>query len=287
MKVLVAQINAFTDNGRGGNPAGVVRNADHLSHDQKLAIARAANLSETAFVSRSEVADLKLEFFTPTRQIAHCGHATIATFSYLAQQGYLSAGEYTKETIDGTRRIWLRDNQAFMEQRAPTFTPLHDLQQAVLDSLNLDVDQLLAQPMRVDTGNGFLVLGLQTRQQLAALQPKLPAIEALSETLDLVGYYLFTTDAVQAGRQASTRMFAPRFGIAEEAATGMAAGPLACYLAREMGYPKAEFFIEQGHFMAPASPSVIQVQLSRTAGAIGSLVAGGSARFVKEIALDL
>lgn len=287
MNVLVAQINAFTDRGRGGNPAGVVRDADHLSHDQKLAIARAANLSETAFVSRSEVADLKLEFFTPTRQIAHCGHATIATFSYLAQQGYLSEGEYSKETIDGTRRIWLRDDKAFMEQKAPTFTPLDNLQQAVLDSLNLEAGQLLAPPMRVDTGNGFLVLGLQNHRQLAALQPKLPAIEALSEALDLVGYYIFTTDTVQAGRQASTRMFAPRFGIAEEAATGMAAGPLACYLARAMGYTQSEFFIEQGHFMAPASPSVIQVQLTQTAGDIHSLVAGGSAQFVQEIALDL
>ena len=77
-------VNAFIDNGVGGNPAGVVLDADGLDRDTKQQIAAQAGLSETAFVSASDTAVFKLEFFTPTRQIAHCGHATVATFSYLA-----------------------------------------------------------------------------------------------------------------------------------------------------------------------------------------------------------
>jgi len=80
VRVTVNIINAFGDNADGGNPAGVVLDADTLTDSQKLTIAKKVDLSETAFVSKSLQADYKLDFFTPTRQIAHCGHATIAVF---------------------------------------------------------------------------------------------------------------------------------------------------------------------------------------------------------------
>jgi PhzF family phenazine biosynthesis protein len=102
-KIDVQILNAFVDNNRGGNPAGVVLNADDLTNEQKLKIASKIGLSETAFVSRSASADFKLDFFTPTRQIAHCGHATIATFSYLSQTGLIKSTASSKETIDGRR----------------------------------------------------------------------------------------------------------------------------------------------------------------------------------------
>jgi len=101
--VAVQVVNAFVDNGRGGNPAGVVLNAERFSQAQKQAIAAKVGLSETAFVSPSRTADFKLEFFTPTRQIPHCGHATIATFSYLVQLGLLDGARSSKEMLDGNR----------------------------------------------------------------------------------------------------------------------------------------------------------------------------------------
>ena len=89
-KIVTVQIlNAFAENGTGGNPAGVVLNADDLSDKNKLEIAKKVGLSETAFVSKSNTEDFKLDFFTPNKQIAHCGHATVATFSYLRQIGTL------------------------------------------------------------------------------------------------------------------------------------------------------------------------------------------------------
>lgn len=80
MQVQVRIVNAFVDGEQGGNPAGVVLQADALDARQKQAIAAQVGLSETAFVSSSQSAAFKLEFFTPTRQIAHCGRATVATF---------------------------------------------------------------------------------------------------------------------------------------------------------------------------------------------------------------
>jgi PhzF family phenazine biosynthesis protein len=65
MKIDVQVVNAFIEGGQGGNPAGVVLDADHLTASQKQQIAAGVGLSETAFVSSSTAADFKLEFYTP------------------------------------------------------------------------------------------------------------------------------------------------------------------------------------------------------------------------------
>lgn len=102
-------------------------------------------------------------------------------------------------------------------------------------------------------------------------------ISAISDEYDLIGYYVFFLKTVKVGRDAGARMFAPRYGIDEEAATGMAAGPLACYLHDKLNIQKSRFLIEQGCFMSTPSPSVIDVKLQAEQGSIVSLMAGGKA----------
>ena len=214
--VSVTIVNAFVDGEEGGNPAGVVMQADALTADQKLAIARQVGLSETAFVSASRVADIKLEFFTPACQIAHCGHATIATFSLLREQGRIGPGRSSKETIDGVRRIDIQGDLVFMEQRAPRYTALSaEHERGSLAALGIDRDALAGglSPCVVNTGNSFLLIPLDDADRLASLAPDFAAIERLSETLDVIGFYPFAPIPSTTGRQARTRMFAPRYGI--------------------------------------------------------------------------
>ena len=116
-KTIPAQIvNGFVTGGIGGNPAGVVLDADELGETEMLGIAAKIGLSETAFVSSSDTEGFKLDFFTPNRRIAHCGHATIAAFSYLAELGRIAEGETSKETVDGPRKISIKNGAAYMEQ---------------------------------------------------------------------------------------------------------------------------------------------------------------------------
>jgi predicted PhzF superfamily epimerase YddE/YHI9 len=82
-------------------------------------------------------------------------------------------------------------------------------------------------------------------------------------------------------------MFAPRYGINEESATGMAAGPLACYLYDKMGINKDVFLIEQGHFMKSPSPSFITVKLNLQDGKITGLIAGGKAKVMKSLIISI
>lgn len=287
-------VNGFTLEGKGGNPAGVVLDADGLTDDDMLQAAQAIGLSETAFVSRSATAGFKLDFFTPNRRIAHCGHATIATFSYLAELGRVADGETSKETVDGRRKIIIQNGAAFMEQTAPTYRDAggwHDVtEKEVFASLGLTPDALDGRlsPTVVNTGNSFMVIGVKDGKTLQGLTPDFEAIGRISEALDLIGYYVFTTDSGATDHDATTRMFAPRYAIPEESATGMAAGPLACLLYDKLGMAKEQFEIAQGFFMATPSESLITVDLARDAsGRITGLMAGGFGASMKTLTITL
>jgi PhzF family phenazine biosynthesis protein len=295
MGKLKAQIiNAFTFQGTGGNPAAVVLEADRFDTGFKQHIAAQIGLSETAFVSTSQVADFKLEFFTPTRQIAHCGHATIAAFSYLVQLGHINGSRSSKETIDGNRDIFLNGEIAYMEQTAPHYesldrdvTGIRPIE--VLASLAVAESALLdgREPLVVNTGNSFMIIPMKDERTLAGLKPDWEAVERISEALNLIGYYPFTLETRTPTGDAVARMFAPQYGIKEEAATGMAAGPLASFLYDHLGVFKEKMVVEQGRLMSPPSPSELLVELEVSDGRIRRLIAGGRARVMKTIELQI
>ncbi len=282
-QVTVEVVHGFVDDGAGGNPAGVVLDADKLSEQDMQIVAARVGLSETAFVSQSETEGFKLDFFTPNRRIAHCGHATIAAFSHLDALGRIPNPDTSKETVDGPRRILMKEGAAYMEQLAPKYASPEDWVEKgvsiddVLNSLGISshhLDQEIP-PVLVNTGNSFIVIGLADADGLADMKPDFDKITQISERLDLIGFYVFTRDPSTTKRDATTRMFAPRYAIEEEAATGMAAGPLACVLHDFGGSSQRSFQIEQGVFMNPASPSLIKVDLDIENGTISGLMAGG------------
>ena len=287
-QINIQVINAFSVDGKGGNPAGVVFGADNLTTEMKQAIATAAGFPETAFVSSSAVADYKLDFFTPLKQIPHCGHATIATFSYLKKIGEIAANKSSKETIDGCRSILFQDGIAYMEQSAPVFHTPNNGMAEIIDSLGIAEEDLAAAmlPSIVNTGNSFLIIPVADEGILADIEYKKEAVYRISEQYGLIGYYVYATP-VGSSFDATTRMFAPFYGIAEEAGTGMAAGPLAAYLFREKKLENQQVMIEQGKFMQPSSPSLIQVNLEVVNGLIQRLFAGGDAYVSGEKVIEL
>ncbi|HJV22745.1 MAG TPA: PhzF family phenazine biosynthesis protein [Holophagaceae bacterium] len=282
--IEIALVNAFVDNGAGGNPAGVVLEGDRFTPAQRQALAAQAGLSETAFVCGSATADVRLDIYTPTRPIPHCGHATVGAFAQLLAAGRLGVGEWVNETVDGPRRIRLSSGCAFLEQVIPTFEGLTPEQEAaLLKALGLTVGDLLPgkRPLRAFNGNGTLLVPLSDPAILARLAPDMDALAALSEALAVVGAYVFVPRPGEA-RQAVIRMFAPAYGIPEESATGMMAGPLGHWLSRELGLPGTTFLLEQGRLMTPPSPSLLQVDLEPE-----RLWVGGEARVARTLSVGL
>ncbi len=259
----IYRVNAFTltSGVEGGNPAGVVLNADELSDSEKQEMAREIGYSETAFVSSSDIAGFKLDFFTPTKQIPDCGHATIAAFSVLASK-QPNLGATSKEILGGkTRDISIRHGKVFMSQPA-----------AVVSEDNLtEAQELFENQPQFRSGviaradNGFLVLEVASESELAHLRPRQDKILAYSEKNGLVGLYIYTSSK-SAPAQYATRMFAPAYGINEESATGVAAGLLSSVLhAKGLG---SQFVIDQGLWMNPVRPSRIWTQVSSDEGRV-------------------
>jgi PhzF family phenazine biosynthesis protein len=288
MKVIAKILNAFSVQNRGGNPAAVVLDADRLTSQQKQEIATKVGLSETAFVSPSSVAEFKLDFFTPVKQIPHCGHATIGTFTYLKKNGMIKGERSSKETIDGVRQIIFKGDFAYMEQRSPSFIDVEAELDNILDSLNLRKEHLQQhlKPQIVSTGNRFLIVPVRDDKTISEVVPNFDAIRAFSERFNLIGYYLFSTSP-DTQIQATTRMFAPYYGIEEESATGMAAGPLACYLSAYSHKHQQQFLIEQGKFMKVPSASILHADLNIHDNVIRSVYVGGDAFLSHEIVVEI
>lgn len=87
--IKVLHYDAFSPYPNKGNPAGVVLEADHLSESEMQSIAHKVGFNETVFVVPSDVADLRLKYFTPGHEINLCGHATMASLFALKTKGIL------------------------------------------------------------------------------------------------------------------------------------------------------------------------------------------------------
>ena len=95
-------VDAFTDSLFSGNPAAVCIPDSRLSDKLMLDIAKENNLSETAFVFKTDT-DFELRWFTPGGEIDLCGHATLAAARILMDKNMNTPGKDTKRVIFRTR----------------------------------------------------------------------------------------------------------------------------------------------------------------------------------------
>lgn len=92
----IMQVDAFTDQPLGGNPCAVIFETGELNADTMQAVAKEMNLSETAFVRSSDVADFGVRYFTPAEEIPLAGHPTIATtFALVESERFMLKGRET------------------------------------------------------------------------------------------------------------------------------------------------------------------------------------------------
>lgn len=278
-KVNVHTVNAFAKNPEGGNPAGVVLDADDLTEIQMLQVAKIVGFSETAFVSQSEKADFRVRFFTPKDEVDLCGHATIATFYLLAQKGVIQDGHYTQETKAGVLGIHVKDrNTIFMAQSPPEF--LDEVsKEDVVQVLGLKESDLLPKlPCQiVSTALKDIFVPVKDLSTLQRLQPDMNRMSEMSKAYGVIGFHVFSLES-QFGGIAQTRNFAPLYGIPEESATGTANGALSAYMHQHGVVDKSQakhLVFEQGYSMENHSESLAQLTIHE--GEITTVQVGGTA----------
>src|ERR1043166_4510821 len=92
MGLRIVQVDAFTDRPFHGNPAAVCILPSAGDEQWMQNVAREMNLSETAFLHQHDDG-FRLRWFTPTVEVALCGHATLASAHVLWEEAHLQPGE--------------------------------------------------------------------------------------------------------------------------------------------------------------------------------------------------
>jgi PhzF family phenazine biosynthesis protein len=258
---------AFTMDGHGGNPAGVVLDASGLDAMKMQAIAADVGYSETAFLvgRQGEPNGYDVRYFAPLQEVPFCGHATIAAAVALVERS--PADELIFHIPAGVVSITTFQNDdgelvAEMTSVAPrTAEPEPGLLTAALQALHWSADDLdLDYPVLLaNAGSEHLVLVAKTRQRLADLDYDFDALAKLMRDHALVTLQLIWPESKK--RYHSRNPFAGS-GVVEDPATGAAAAAFGGYL-RELGIigEHAAFTIIQGVDMG--RPSKLEVSVIR------------------------
>lgn len=155
-----------------------------------------------------------------------------------------------------------------MGQPLPTWRPL-GRDEELLRGLGVGHSEL---PIEVyDNGPHHTFVALEDARAVAALEPDLVALARLGE----IGVSCFARD----GDVIKTRMFAPGLGVAEDPATGSAAGPLAVHLARH-GWTQFGQRIEIRQGVEIGRPSRLQAVAEGSAEQLERVLVGGGAVIV-------
>lgn len=291
LTVTAYLVDAFTAKPSQGNRAGVVLDADGLSQEQMQEIARIVNVSETAFVisDNDPECDFRVRYFTPTREVPICGHATIATHWLRANILNLPTTELKVKTGVGILPVNIerRANEVYitMTQGRPVLDPAlsEDICSDIADALNLRRDDFVdSLPIQIaSTGHSKVMIPLNSNSKLDALTPDMKKLVQISARINCNGFFTFTLNTQRPDLMLAGRMFGPAIGIMEDPVTGNANGPAAVYLF-EHGLLKAtaeenriEYSAIQGEAMG--KPGVIKVALILQNGTIEKVQVAGSA----------
>lgn len=288
--VKIKQVDAFTKLPFGGNPAGVVTDASGLTDKEKQKIAREMNLSETAFVSPSAVADFKVRFFTPNTEVDLCGHATIATFATLHEEGRLAAGKsiFYQETKAGVLPVEVTEVNGetilMMTQAAPKYEDVGFGRDELARALGLaGADLMDTPPQKVSTGLWWLVAGVKELDKLHSAKPNFGAVEELSARGGCVGVIAFSLGTFDPKCGFHLRAFGPLVGINEDPVCGTGSGSASAYITAHDLIPcgdSIDLIVEAG--IEVKRPGRVYVSVQKETGGSATVKVGGAAVTVLE-----
>jgi trans-2,3-dihydro-3-hydroxyanthranilate isomerase len=268
LRYVIADV--FTDVALAGNQLAVFTDGRGVDEATMQSLALEVGFSEIVFVLPPEGDGVaRIRIFTPVEELPFAGHPTLGAAYALG--GPLQRDVIPLETGRGIVAVTLERDEsghiAFgrMEQPVPTFEPVADAD-AVLAAVGVDASEL---PVELyDNGALHVFVGLRSAAEVAALRPDRAAVAAFGVT----GINCFGGE----GRDWTTRMF---WENGEDAATGSAAGSLACHLARHGRIAWGdEIVISQGASIG--RPSMLHARADGSDDRIERVEVGGSAVIV-------
>jgi trans-2,3-dihydro-3-hydroxyanthranilate isomerase len=268
-------VDVFTDRPFTGNPLAIVAGADDFDTGWMRRVAGEFNQTETTFVLRPTVdgADWRLRSFTAIgTEVFGVGHNALGVWWWLAASGRLQLDAATRtftQEIDGrVLPVEIRSEQGRvvsvgMTQAEPVFGAVVGKLSPLATALDLGDAELAVgrlQAQVVSTGVPHLLVPVRDQGALGRARPR-ETLAAYLRSIGAQGCYVFCLDPLEPDAPVRARFFGPNVGIAEDPATGSAAGPLAAYLVEhQLASEQRPVVVEQGHTMG--RPSRIEVRLS-------------------------
>ncbi|HEX8241437.1 MAG TPA: PhzF family phenazine biosynthesis protein [Allosphingosinicella sp.] len=238
-QLRLVQVDAFADRPFTGNPAAVIPLDQWLPDETLQAIAEENNLSETAFTvpATDGEAEFELRWFTPTVEVALCGHATLAS-------GHVLIG--AREALRfRTRRSGIlvvgRDGDGYRLDLPQTRVSLATEAQ-IRDVIARDGASIVDIVSRDSAGDGArpeLYLSYEGSEGVAILlfrdEAAIRALRPDMKRLAEIDYMVIATAPGGGGHDVVSRVFVPAWGVDEDPVTGSAHAALTPFWADRLG----------------------------------------------------
>ncbi|MDP9414645.1 MAG: PhzF family phenazine biosynthesis protein [Pseudomonadota bacterium] len=215
------QVDAFADRPFGGNPAAVMPLAAWLPDETMQAIAMENNLSETAFtVPASGDADYELRWFTPTTEVALCGHATLASGHVL-----IDGEEVRFRTRKAGVLVVRRESGGGLTLELPLTLVKPASDEALLAALGTPEGEVF---LSYQGAEATAIILLPDAEAVRACTPDMRALR----DIDLMAIVTAPGDGEE---DVVSRVFVPAWGVDEDPVTGSAHAALAPFWAERLG----------------------------------------------------
>ncbi len=237
-------IDVFTDRPFGGSPLYLFPDGTGVPTEVMQNLAKEMGSGETAFIIPSaENGRSRLRVFTPSAEIPFGGHSLLGATFALDHMGLresaggpeiftwdLEAGHFEVVTSqeDGLSLYSLRlDSPVFMGQ--------YFHRGKVARTLGLPEDDIAITGLPcevISTGLPFHIVPLASLEAMGRIILRNRDADAIARDLGFGDLFVFTCETVASDAAVHCRMFAPYFGIPEDAASGAATGALVAYLVK-------------------------------------------------------
>lgn len=257
------KIDAFASKNSSGNPAAVIylESIDDLSSSEMLQIAKELKgfVSEVGFVSPGTESDYQLRYFSSEREVAFCGHATIAILNDIVANDPIAQTKSWLSIATKTHRLMVEnryetEESVYISAPAPLFSErtieLADIA-AALDCPTADLDRETP-PQIVNAGLETLVISMAGLESVLSASPSLQDLNTFCSQIGVDIMILYSPETAAQDTHYRTRVFAPTFGYLEDPATGSGNAALGYCLLKHGKWTGEKIKIEQnGHRETP------------------------------------
>lgn len=232
-------VDAFASAPFRGNPACVVEPFGAWPQDGWMqALAQENNQAETAYLLRdpADPARFDLRWFTPTMEVALCGHATLASAHVLVAELGLAAERIAFDTRRAGRLTVTRAGSGYAMD-----LPADPPRRMAATPAGL-AQALGAEPLEVWAAR-YLVAVMADAATVRGLEPDISALHRIAgDATEGPGNVVVCAQAADGDAcDVVDRFFAPGSGVPEDPTTGSAHCILAPLYAGKLGRPRVSF----------------------------------------------